>query len=176
MQTLFFSDVGPGSPRPTSPVPTIVLPMFGARHRALAPINRLQPADAGVCASRSGGGTSDNRTLPEYSPRPACDGGGHCATAGTPTQNAAYACGVCLRDRLDATGCACDAGPAMHCGGRGKLRLTQCVPRTVRNGAHLRRSSLDKVCRDNSPLECSVCLNELQVCVRMRMRSTASRP
>ena len=90
----FFSDVGPGSPRPTSPVPTIVLPMFGARHRALAPINRLQPADAGVCASRSGGGTSDNRTLPEYSPRPACDGGGHCATAGTPTQNAAYACGV----------------------------------------------------------------------------------
>ena len=66
----------------------------------------------------------------------------------------------------------------MHCGGRGKLRLIQChsVPRTVRNGAHLRRSSLDKVCRDNPPLECSVCLNELQVCVRMRMRSTASRP
>ena len=33
-----------------------------------------------------------------------------------------------------------------------------------------RRSSLDKVCRDNPPLECSVCLDELQVCVRMRMR------
>ena len=26
-----------------------------------------------VCASRSGGGTSDNKTLPKYSPRPACD-------------------------------------------------------------------------------------------------------
>ena len=34
-----------------------------------------RPADAGVCSSRSGGGTSDNKTLPEYSPRPACDGG-----------------------------------------------------------------------------------------------------
>ena len=76
--------IAPGSPRPTSPFPTIVLPMFGARHRTLAPIRGLRPADAGVCASRSGGGTSDNRTLPEYSPRPACDGGGHCATAGTP--------------------------------------------------------------------------------------------
>jgi hypothetical protein len=32
-----------------------------------------------------------------------------------------------------------------------------------------RRSSLDKVCRDNPPLECSVYLDELQVCVRMRM-------
>ena len=61
---------------------------------ALAPIRHLRPADAGVCASRSGGGASDSKTLPEYSPRPACDGGGHCATAGTPTQNAAYACGV----------------------------------------------------------------------------------
>ena len=57
-----------------------------------------------------------------------------------------------MRGRLDATGCACDAGPAatetaarlasMRCGGRGKLRLIQCVPRTVRNGACLRRSSL----------------------------------
>ena len=47
--------IAPGSP----------MPMFGARHRALAPIRRLRPADAGVCASRSGGGTSDNRTLPE---------------------------------------------------------------------------------------------------------------
>ena len=42
--------------------------------------------------------------------------------------------------------------------------------RSVRNGARLRRSSLDKVCRDNPPLQCPVCLNELQVCVRMRMR------
>ena len=57
--------IAPGSPRPTSPFPTIVLPMFGARHRTLAPIRGLRPADAGVCASRSGGGTSDNRTLPE---------------------------------------------------------------------------------------------------------------
>ncbi|MFN9898382.1 MAG: hypothetical protein ACK55Z_06205, partial [bacterium] len=30
---------------------------------------------------------------------------------------------------------------------RGKLRLTLCVIRTVRNGARLRRSSLDKVGR-----------------------------
>jgi hypothetical protein len=59
---------------------------------------------------------------------------------------------------------------SMRCGGRGKLRLLQCVPRTVRNGARLRRSSLDKVYRDNPPLACSVYLDELQVCVRMRMR------
>ena len=74
--------------------PTIVLPMFGARRRALAPIRHLRPADAGVCASHSGGGASDSKTLPEYSPRPACDGGEHCATAGTPTQHTAYACAV----------------------------------------------------------------------------------
>jgi hypothetical protein len=86
--------VAPGSPQPTSPFPTIVLPMFGARRRALAPIRHLRPADAGVCASRSGGGASDSKTLPEYSPRPACDGGGHCATAGTFTQHAACVCGV----------------------------------------------------------------------------------
>jgi hypothetical protein len=82
-----------------------------------------------------------------------------------------------LRGRLDTTGCACDAGPAatetaarlasIHCGRRGKLRLIQCVPRTVRNGALLIRSSLDKVCRENPPLACYVYLNELQVCVRM---------
>jgi hypothetical protein len=86
--------IAPGSPQPTSPFLTIVLPMFSARHRTLTPIRRLRSADSGVCASRSGGGMYDNRTLPEYSPQPACDGGGHCATAGTPTQNAAYACGV----------------------------------------------------------------------------------
>jgi len=55
--------------------------------------------------------------------------------------------------------------------GRGKLRLIQCVPRTVRNGASLRRSSLDKVCRDNPPLQChalqcSICSHELPMCVR----------
>jgi hypothetical protein len=44
--------------------------------------------------------------------------------------------------------------------------------RTVRNGACLRRSSLDKECRDNPPppLSWSACLNEIQVCVRMCMR------
>ena len=59
-----------GRPRVSSAyiaVPTIVLPMFGARRRALAPIRHLRPADAGVCASRSGGGASDSKTLPEYS-------------------------------------------------------------------------------------------------------------
>jgi hypothetical protein len=86
-----------------------------------------------------------------------------------------------LRGRLDATGCACDAGPAttetaarlasMRCGGRGKLRLTLCVPRTVRNGARLRRSSLDKVCRDNPPpISWSACSHELPMCVRGHMR------
>ncbi len=49
---------------------------------------------ARVGARRRGNGTSDNKTLTEYSPPPACDGVGHCSTAGTPTQNAAYACGV----------------------------------------------------------------------------------
>jgi hypothetical protein len=32
---------------------------------ALAPIRHLRPADAGVCASRCGGGASDSKTLPE---------------------------------------------------------------------------------------------------------------
>jgi len=32
------------------------------------------------------------------------------------------------------------------------------------------RFTLGEVCRDNPLLQCSVCLNELQVCVRMRMR------
>ena len=32
------------------------------------------------------------------------------------------------------------------------------------------RTVVDTVCRDNPPLECSVCLNELPVCVRVRMR------
>ena len=85
-----------------------------------------------------------------------------------------------MRCSLDVTGCACDTGPAatetvarlasMRCGERGKLRLTLCVPRTVRNGACLRRSSLDKVCRVNPPLECSVCSHELPMCVRGHMR------
>jgi len=43
----------------------------GARERGRWPQRR--PADAGVCTSRRGGGTSDNKTLPKYSPRPACD-------------------------------------------------------------------------------------------------------
>jgi hypothetical protein len=60
--------VAPGSPQPTSMFPTIVLPMFGARRRTLVSILCLRPVDTGVCASRSGGGTSDNRTLPQYSP------------------------------------------------------------------------------------------------------------
>jgi hypothetical protein len=85
----------------------------------ISPIRHLRPADAGECTSRRGvpipnrytsrakfcfcknnkrmiiiDGTSDSRVLPEYSPRPACYGGGHCATAETPTQHAAYACGV----------------------------------------------------------------------------------
>ena len=55
--------------------------------------------------------------------------------------------------------------------GRGKLRLIQCVPRTVRNGARLRRSSLDKVCRDNPPpISWSACSHELPMCVRGHMR------
>ena len=61
----------------------------------LVPICHLRLADAGVCAMRSGGGASDSNTVPEYSPRPACDGG--FATAGTPTQHDEYACGVSLR-------------------------------------------------------------------------------
>jgi hypothetical protein len=58
----------------------------------------------------------------------------------------------------------------MRCGGRGKLRLIQCVSRTVKNGACLRRSSLDKVGRVNPPLECSVCSHELPMCVCGHMR------
>ena len=35
--------------------------------RALATTCHVRPADAGVCASRCGGGASDSKTLPEYS-------------------------------------------------------------------------------------------------------------
>jgi hypothetical protein len=60
------------------------------------------------------------------------------------------ACGVGSGGRLDATGCACGAGPAaagaaerlanMRCelGGQGPLRLIWCAHRAFRNGAHLR--------------------------------------
>jgi hypothetical protein len=82
--------------------------LFWARMRGES--GRAEGARVG--ARRRGNGTSDNKTLPEYSPRPACDGGGHRATAGTPTQNAACACGVGSSGRLDATGCACGTGPA----------------------------------------------------------------
>jgi hypothetical protein len=60
----------------------------------------------------------------------------------------------------------------MHCGGRGKLRLIQCVPSIVRNGAHLQtfRQVVDTDYRDGyPPLECSVRFDELPVCVRVRM-------
>ena len=56
---------------------------------------------------------------------------------------------------------ACDAGPAttetaarlanIHCGGRGKLRLIQCVPRTVRNGAHLQTFLTGQSLQGQSP-------------------------
>jgi len=44
--------------------------------------------------------------------RPACAGGGHCATARAPTESAACACGVRSISRVDTTGCASGAGPA----------------------------------------------------------------
>ena len=56
---------------------------------------------------------------------------------------------------------ACDAGPAttetaarlanIHCGGRGKLRLIQCVPRTVRNGSHLQTFLTGQSLQGQSP-------------------------
>ena len=79
---------------------------------------------ARVGARRRGNGTSDNKTLTEYSPRPACDGGGHRATAGTPTQNAACACGVGSSGRVDATGCACGTGPAAAGAAAGLERMS----------------------------------------------------
>jgi hypothetical protein len=89
---------GPGSLRNPSGIPEEVSVWTALAYLAastLAPIRHLRLADAGVCAMRSGGGASDSNTVPEYSPRPACDGG--FATAGTPTQHDEYACGVSLR-------------------------------------------------------------------------------
>ena len=67
---------------------------------------------ARVGVRRRGSGASDSRTLTEYSLRPACDASGRRATAGTPTRNAACACGVGSSGRVDATGCGCGTGPA----------------------------------------------------------------
>ena len=94
--------------------------LFWARMRGES--GRAEGARVG--ARRRGNGTSDNKTLPEYSPRPACDGGGHRATAGTPTQNAACACGVGSSGRVDATGCACGTGPAAAGAAAGLERMS----------------------------------------------------
>ena len=53
----------------------------------------------------------------------------------------------------------------MHCGGRGKLRLILCVPRTFRNDAHLTTFLTGQSLQGQSPprmpcLECSVYLDE----------------
>jgi len=40
----------------------------------------------------------------------------------------------------------------------------------VRISRRFAPSVVDKVCRDNPPLECTVCFDELPVCVRWRMR------
>ena len=137
-----------------------------------------RPPAHGVCASRGGGGTSDSRALPEYPSDP------HAMQADTRGCGDAHtACCVhmwCLiarpleRDWVcvwrGAGGSGGGDGAGWHAlRGRGKLRLIQCVPRTVRNGASLRRSSLDKVCRDNPPLQCSICSHELPMCVRVPM-------
>jgi hypothetical protein len=108
---------------------------------------RQRPADAGVCSSRSGGGTSDNKTLPEYSPRPACDGGA-CwpvsplspwlpAPRHTHTQSRSSGRAIKHHTRTQHSVWASPQSRSAHSGGRGKLRLIQSVPRTVRNGAHL---------------------------------------
>ena len=56
-------------------------------------------------------------------------------------------------------------------GNGSEKKLIQCVPRAFRNDEpQTFRTVVDTVCRDNPPLECSVCLNELPVCVRVRMR------
>ena len=86
--------------------------------------DRRQPAGAGVYASRGDNGASDSRTLPEYSPRPARDGGGRRAATGTPTQDAACACGVGSSGHLDATGCACGTGPAAAGAAAGLERMS----------------------------------------------------
>jgi hypothetical protein len=81
-------------------------------------------------------------------------------------------------------GCACGAGPAaagataglagMRCGGMGRLRLMQCVLRTVRNDAHPRtfRTVVDINYRDTPRLECFVRSAELPVSMRMRVRAS----
>jgi len=53
----------------------------------------------------------------------------------------------------------------MHCGGRGKLRLIQCIPRTVRNDVYLTTFLTGQSLQGQSPpkmlcLECSVYLDE----------------
>ena len=65
-----------------------------------------------VYASRSANGTYDNKTLPEYSPRPARDGCAPRRSAAMCRTQGFREAGVGAGGRLDATGCACDAGPA----------------------------------------------------------------
>ena len=94
-----------------------------------------------------GDGTSDNKTLPEYS----CD------------PHAMQGAACCMRVWcLDAAGRACGVGSAsagttaglagMRCGMRKRLRLMRCVLRTVRNDAHPRtfRTLADLDYRDTS--------------------------
>ena len=57
----------------TGPTGSLRNPSGIPADRVIAPIRHLPPADAGVCASRCVGGAPDSKTLPECSPRPACN-------------------------------------------------------------------------------------------------------
>ena len=90
--------LSPPAGRPRVSSAYIAVPCDRAHVRRKTSRPRAHPpsvaAVARVCASHNGDGASDSKTLPEYSRRPACNGGWHCATVGTTTQHAAYACGV----------------------------------------------------------------------------------
>ena len=136
---------------------------------------RRRPTAVSTGARRRHNGASVSRIAYRVSPRdPACAGGAPRATARALTENAACACRVRSIGRVDTTGCASGAGPtnagAVVARSLARSLSLSLSPRTVRNGARLRRSLLDKICRDNPPLQCSVSLNELQVYVRMHMR------
>jgi hypothetical protein len=59
---------------------------------------------------------------------------------------------------------------ALRVGGRGALRIIQCVPRAFRNGAHLQTFLTGQSLQGQPPLECSVCSHESPMCMRGPMR------
>jgi hypothetical protein len=146
----------------------------GARRSARPGVSACPPARR-VCSSRGGGGASDSRALPEdfgrnvrrKTPRPSRPSA-ICSRwtpesvlrANPPSEAGAHrdisTSVACVRTsrRGDSTSDSKmlpEYSRDQHAMERDAHTPWLCVIRTVRNGARLRRSSLDKVGRDNPP-------------------------